>query len=282
MDIKERIAFLTNYGPWAVVTGASSGIGKALAWELGKIGFDLVLVGRDKLALQVIANEQEKSFFNQIRIIEADLSNEVGNKMVIDGTKDLEVGLLVASAGFGTSGRIIDNKLTDELEMILVNCQSPLILSHEFGKKMTVRRRGGIIFLSSIVAFQGVPFAANYAATKAYIQSLAEGLGRELSPFQVSVLAASPGPVGSGFAKRAGMIMGKTLRPEEIALPILSALGKKGTVFPGFLTKFLTVSLSLLPRWGKVRIMELVMRGFTRHRVENEAANPYSNSKLLH
>ena len=265
MNINEKIAFLASYGPWAVVTGASSGIGKALALELGKIGFDVVLVGRNKIALLELSQEIETKFFTQTKIIEADLSQLEGNEKVLQATAGITVGLLVASAGFGTSGKLLDNKLETELEMIQVNCHSPLILSHSFGQKMVSRRKGGIIFISSIMAFQGVPYAANYAGTKAYIQSLAEGLHRELSPFKIAVLAASPGPVGSGFAKRAGMVMGNTLMPEEIAVPILSALGKKGTVYPGFLTKFLTGSLSLLPRWGKVRVMELVMRGFTKH-----------------
>ena len=119
--------------------------------------------------------------------------------------------------------------------------------------------------LSSMVAFQGVPFSANYAATKAYVQSFAEGIYHELKPFGVDVLAAAPGPVKSGFEKRANMKMDMFLTPEQIAVPILNALGNTMTIFPGGLTKLLVYSLRTVPRWAKIRIMKLVMSGMAKH-----------------
>lgn len=124
--------------------------------------------------------------------------------------------------------------------------------------------------MSSMVAFQGVPFAANYAATKAYVQSLAEAIARELKPYGVDVLAAAPGPVATGFGQRANMNMDMYLTPEQIAVPILKALGRQTTILPGFLTKFLTYSLRTVPRWAKVRIMEGVMGGMTKHQRESK------------
>ncbi len=138
-------------------------------------------------------------------------------------------------------------------------------MTHYFSQKFKVQKRGGIIFLSSLVAFQGVPYPANYAATKAYIQSLAEALAVELKPFGVDVLAAAPGPVDSGFGQRANMKMGTALKPSEIGIPILKALGRKSNVIPGLLSKILVYSLRLLPRWAKIRIMQKVMGGFTEH-----------------
>jgi short-subunit dehydrogenase len=265
MNLVERNSFLGKYGPVAVVTGASSGIGKAIALELGKTGFEVILVGRNESSLSEVSKEIETKFQSKTKILVADLGQLEGNQRVLDQTINLQVGLIVLSAGFGTSGCFTDSDLEEETELVQVNCLSPLRLSHEFSKRFSDQKRGGIIFLSSIVAFQGVPFASHYAATKAYVQSFAEGLNRELKSNMVDVLAASPGPVASGFASRAKMVMGKTLKPEDIALPILAALGKKNTVFPGFLTKFLTGALMILPRWGKVRVMELVMGGFTKH-----------------
>ncbi len=119
--------------------------------------------------------------------------------------------------------------------------------------------------MSSIVAFQGVPYAANYAATKAYVQTLAEALAVELKPYGVDVLAAAPGPVKSGFEERANMKMSMSLTPSKVAVPILKALGRKTTVLPGVLTKFLVYSLRTVPRWGKIKIMEKVMGGMTAH-----------------
>jgi hypothetical protein len=110
-----------------------------------------------------------------------------------------------------------------------------------------------------------MPFASHYAATKAYVQTLAEGLQVELAPHGVDVLAAAPGPTRSGFAARADMEMGKALTPEEITQPILDALGRRTTVLPGFLSKLLVYSIAPLPRYARIRIMGSVMRGMTTH-----------------
>ena len=123
--------------------------------------------------------------------------------------------------------------------------------------------------MSSIVAFQGVPYAANYAASKAYVQTLGEALAIELKPQGVDVLCAAPGPVDSGFGQRSNMVMGTALHPSEIGVPILKALGRKSLVFPGRLTKILVYALKPIPRWGMVRIMQMVMGGFTKHQRVN-------------
>ena len=122
-----------------------------------------------------------------------------------------------------------------------------------------------MVLMRSIVGFQGMPDAAHYAATKAYLQVLAEGLAVELAPRGVAVLAAAPGPTQSGFAARARMKMGNALEPSAIAQPILDALGRRSTVLPGFLSKLLVYSLVPLSRWVRVRIMGLVMRRMTEH-----------------
>ena len=122
-----------------------------------------------------------------------------------------------------------------------------------------------MVLMSSLVAFQGVPTAANYAATKAFVQTLAEGLRHELSPAGVRVVACAPGPVESGFARVANMQMGAAASPRRVAESTLRNLGRWGTVRPGGLAKFLMGSLALLPRWAKVRTMAQVMGGMTRH-----------------
>jgi hypothetical protein len=109
-----------------------------------------------------------------------------------------------------------------------------------------------------------MPHAAHYAATKAYVQALAEALHVELSPVGVDVLASAPGPTNSGFATRAGMRMGMALHPVDVAQPTLDALGRRATVLPGGLSKLLTYALVLLPRTARVRIMGRVMRSMTQ------------------
>ena len=119
--------------------------------------------------------------------------------------------------------------------------------------------------LSSLVGWQGVPKSAHYAATKAYVQSLAEALRIELKPKNIDVLASAPGPVHSGFAARARMAMGAAVPPEVVARTSLNALGKQGTVIPGRLSKLLTYSLLPLPRVLRSLIMSKVMGGMTKH-----------------
>lgn len=267
---KTKRRLLNTYGSWALITGASSGIGKALAIKLGEAGFNLLLTARNQTALQDLKSYLETKYPIKTQIIVADCSTKKGVELVISASKHLDIGLLIAAAGFGTSGLFLKSHLKEELNMLEVNCKSLLILSHYFIKQFANRGGGGIILMSSIVGFQGVPNASHYAATKAYVQALAEGLYYELRKVNVAVLAASPGPVNSGFAHRANMQMGKALSPSKIAVPILKALGKKSTVFPGFLTKLLIFGLRTVPRWGKIKIMRLVMGGMTKHQLKME------------
>jgi uncharacterized protein len=256
---------VARYGPWAVVTGASDGIGRAVARELAAAGVHLVLAARRKDVLDALGAELSARHGVETRCVGVDLSERAGVEALLAGTLDLDVGLLVAAAGFGTSGAFLESSVETELVMIDVNCRAVAALSHAFGRRFVARGRGGLVLLSSLVAFQGVPRAANYAATKAYVQSLAEGLRIELAPQGVDVVASAPGPVHSGFGARASMRMSLAQSPEEVARGTLAALGRWGTVRPGFLARFLELSLALLPRWGRVRMMGVVMRGMTNH-----------------
>lgn len=259
----------TKYGPWAVVTGASEGIGREIAVGVAKRGLNVVLVARRRPALDQLATELFEQYGIDTLVIHADLSDEGAINSVLTATNPLEVGLLVASAGFGTSGLFIELPLERELNMLDVNCRAVVAMSHHFGQRFAAQGHGGIILLSSLVAFQGVPRSTTYAATKAFVQSFAEGLQMELAPLGVDVLASAPGPVDSGFATRANMQMSMALKPEEVAQETLNALGKTGTVRPGRLSKLLEFSLSFLPRWGRTRIMQQVMKGMTEHQAIN-------------
>ena len=263
--LRGRSSFSERYGPWAVVTGASDGIGRAIAHELARSGLHLVLVARRREALDAVGAELAVQHGIQTRSLALDLSHGESATALLAETRELDVGLLVAAAGFGSSGQFLEADLTTELTMIDVNCRAVAALAHGFGRRFVARGRGGLVLLSSLVAFQGVPRAANYAATKAYVQSLAEGLRLELRPQGVDVIASAPGPVRSGFAERAAMKMSFAQTPAEVARGTLAALGRWGTVRPGFLARFLELSLALLPRWGRVRMMGVVMKGMTSH-----------------
>lgn len=261
-----RPGFAETYGPWAVVTGASDGIGAALARALAAEGLSLLLVARREGRLAALAADLSARHGTACRVLACDLADPAGAAEVVAAAAGLDVGLLVAAAGFGTSGPFLEADLGEELAMLDVNCRAVLALVHPLARRLAARGRGGVVLMSSLLAFQGVPRAAGYAATKAWVQTLAEGLRPELAAHGVDVLAAAPGPVNTGFAARAGMRMGFALRPEPVAASILRALGRRGTVRPGWLSVALEASFTGLPRRWRARILGQVMRGMTAHR----------------
>jgi short-subunit dehydrogenase len=265
--------WMERYGDWAVVTGASDGIGRAMAIELAARGVSLLLVARRHDRLEAIATELRGQFGTRCRVVSADLGNSGGIDAVMAEAAELDVGTLVAAAGFGTSGSFIRNQISTELEMVDVNCRAMVALAHYFGRRFAERKRGAIVLMSSLLAFQGVPRASNYAATKAFVQTFAEGLRIELRPHGVDVIASAPGPVRSGFEARANMRLGQAADPSVVANHTLDALGRKTTVRPGGLAKLLEAALNPLPRNGRVRIMQAVMAGITRHQNDGKEAD---------
>lgn len=261
---RRRERLRARYGPWAVVTGASSGIGRELALRLAEAGLNLVLVARRGEVLEDMMADLTLRHGIEAQAISTDLAHDAGVAVVETHTADLDVGLLIAAAGFGTSGSFLDSALDQELAMLAVNCRALMMLSRHFGQRFAKRGRGGMILMSSIVGFQGMPNAAHYAATKAYVQALAEALHVELAPLGIDVLASAPGPTNSGFAARARMRMGAALSPADVAQPTLDALGRTSTVLPGMLSKLLTYGIAPLPRLLRVRIMGRVMHSMTR------------------
>ena len=261
----KKSEFQEKYGPCAVITGASDGIGQEFARVVAKNGLNTILIARREERLKLLSEELTKAYGTEHRILVADLSKAESITVITQSTKDLCVGLLIAAAGYGTSGMFVENKINDEIEMIDVNCRSVVALAHYFGNQFKHQKHGGIILMSSLVGFQGVPRAANYAATKAFIQTLAEGLRVEMKPFHVDVLSVAPGPVNSGFGKRANMNLGAAATPKTVASVSINALSHRTTVRPGFLAKFLEFLLKPMPRFGRVLIMGIVMKGMTKH-----------------
>lgn len=193
--------------------------------QLAGAGFDLVLVARRETVLRELATDLTIRHRVDVRVLALDLALDEGVQELAAATAGTDVGLYVAAAGFGTSGPFLHANLDQERAMLRLNCEAVLTTSLLFGRRMAERGRGGIILMSSVVGFQGMPNAAHYAATKAYVQTLAEALHVELRPRGVDVLAAAPGPTDSGFAARADMRMGRALSPRAVAHGTLAALG---------------------------------------------------------
>lgn len=262
--MRRQERFLHRYGPWAVVTGASSGIGRETAIQLAAAGLNLVLVARTKPALDQLAAELMAKHDVEAWVLPFDLAAESVATEIDNVTTNLDVGLVVAAAGFGTSGPFLDTPDDAEFDMLAVNCRAVFALTRLFGRRFAARGRGGIVLFGSVVGFQGTPHAAHYAATKAYVQSLGEALSVELAPLGIDVLASAPGPTHTGFAARAGMTMGAALTPAAVAKATLAALGRRQTVLPGFLSKLLGYALATAPRWLRVRIIGGVMKGMAK------------------
>jgi short-subunit dehydrogenase len=249
---------LEKYGPWALVTGASSGIGAEFAHQLAAQGFNLVLVARRTQRLQQIAHDLQTHHATQVRLLSFDLSQEDNLYRIDHETKDLDIGLLVNNAGFSIVGNFLDNDLAREVEMLHVNCRASLVLAHRFGNRMKVRPHSGMIFLSSIASYTPAPPWTHYATTKAYDRHLAECLAEEFRPYHIDVLALCPGGTETEFQKVAGADSHNAnflvrfaiteMTAHDVVCVGLNALGKKVIVIPGWRNWWITSLSALAPR----------------------------------
>jgi short-subunit dehydrogenase len=250
-----------RYGPWALVTGASDGIGQATARHLAAAGVHVVLVARREPALRDLAEELERSHHIQTRVVAVDLARPAAAAEVADACAGVDVGLVVLAAGFGAAGPFLASPSATALEMIDVNVTAVTALTHVMGGRLVARGRGGIVVFGSILGWQGVPGQAVYAATKAYVQALGEGLHRELADRGVDVVSVAPGPVHSGFAARARMTMRSATAPDVVAAGALRRLGHGVTAVPGVRGRGLTLALAPLPRRVRSAILGRVVAG---------------------
>lgn len=240
--------FKEKYGPWALVTGASSGIGEQFARQLADRGLNLMLVARREERLRALAEELRARAGIEARVASVDLGTEDFLTEVERATEGLEIGLLVNNAGFAVTGDFLDNDIGAEEQMLQVNCRAPLLLAHAYGRPMRARGRGGMIFLGSAVGFTAVPTWSHYAATKSYDMLVAEGISNELRKAGVDVLALCPGTTRTGFQEESGTSDLLALEPKDVVRVGLRSLGRRTTVVPGLVNKLNVLSTRLLPR----------------------------------
>jgi short-subunit dehydrogenase len=249
--------FNTKYGPWAVVTGASSGIGAELARQLAASGLNVVLVARGAQRLDALAEQLRNTYRVRVRSAAIDLTDRSFLARLREATDDIDVGLLVNNAGRWEAGRFLDNDIQREVDTVDLNVTAPLILAHEFGRRFKARGGGGMIFLSSVVALQGTPYVANYAATKAYDLLFAEALSYELEPYGIDVLAVLPGPVDTEGAENLDFskLPLKVATAEQVARKSLRKLGRARKTIPGALNNFIAATTKLAPRSTNTNLM---------------------------
>jgi creatinine amidohydrolase len=188
-----------RFGPIALITGASDGIGRAFAVELAEHGFDLILVARRDAVLQELALDLGTRFGVNVRAVAVDLSDPGAVPQLMSLTDSTHVGLVVAAAGFGSIGPFLDQDVASEINMVDLNCRSVVELSYGFGQRMAAQKRGGIVLFGSLVGFNGAPLSATYAATKGFVQSFAEGIAAE-----IGALVAPPFTYGYKSHQKSG------------------------------------------------------------------------------
>jgi uncharacterized protein len=188
-------------GKWALITGASAGIGVALAEELAAGGTHLVLTARRLDRLQEVAGSLGKKHGIQAQVFAADLANREAPQQIYDFTrqKGLRIDLLINNAGFGQYGELQQVETQRLVDMVEVNCTAVVHLTRLFLTDMVASKSGDILILASTAAFQAVPYISTYAATKAFDLLFAEGLAEEMKPHGIRVCALCPGSTESEF-----------------------------------------------------------------------------------
>src|SRR5689334_8535080 len=186
---------IASYGPWAVVTGASSGIGRSFAEQLAAAGLHVVLASRSTDKLEALGRDLARAHGISYRVVTVDLSRPDGASALVAACSDLDVGLLVSNAGGGHPGRLLDQPLDDLHARFTLNAVSHLDLVHAFAPRMVARGRGGILLVSALGAVHGLPNMAHESGAKAYVLNLGEALHHELAPAGVQVTVMLPGNV---------------------------------------------------------------------------------------
>jgi short-subunit dehydrogenase len=252
-------------GKWALVTGASAGIGAALARELATHGARLILTARRVDRLEALAAELAAKG-TEVCIVTADLNDPAAPQKIYEATEGagLTVDILINNAGLGQYGAFCASPVEQELSQVRVNCEAMVRLTRLFVPRMVERRRGWVLVLASTASFQPVPYISTYAATKAFDRFFALGLAAEVARFGVKVTALCPGPTESEFFdiahasafKRRGI-----QTAEEVARLAVAALARgQRTLIPYFKGRFTALLVRFLPTGLITRYVEKAAR----------------------
>lgn len=254
--------FRSRYGPWALVAGASEGLGAEFAGQLAARGLHLMLIARRADLLDELSSRLKREHAIEVRTLPLDLAREDLAAVVDEATNDLEIGLLVYNAAISKIGSYFEIPLGEHLQEISVNCRAPMTLAYLLGLPMLKRGRGGILLMSSLGGSQGSPLLSNYAATKAYNRLLAEGLWDELRGRGVDVLASCPAAVSTpGYLASAPKGSMSALTPRAVVTEALAGLGKGPVSIPGWTYRLASVFMQrLLPRKSAITLMGNVTR----------------------
>jgi uncharacterized protein len=255
---------MSSLRPITVITGASAGIGVALARVFAQHGHELALIARREDRLHALADEIAATGARRPMVIAADLLKAGATRLIgeVLAAQGAEPQFVVNNAGFGLVGLASARDRDEQLEMIDLNMRALTELSLAFVDSLA-RHRGGLLNVGSMAGFLPGPGMAVYYATKAYVLSFTEALHSELKPLGVRVAVLCPGPVPTEFAERAG-ISGGRLGPSILTQSAddVAAAGYRGlmdghrTVVPGFINKMITVLIRIIPRRLVLRVVD--------------------------
>lgn len=240
-------------GKWALVTGASAGIGMALARELAGHGAKLILTARRKERLEDLASELT-AIGTEVRMVVADLNEPAAPQQIYNATEGagVTVDILINNAGLGQLGAFHTSLVEQELSQVRVNCEAVVRLTRLFIPGMVERRRGWVMVVASLAGFVPMPYFSTYAATKAFDRSFALGLAGEVDRFGIKVTALCPGRTESEFAQvaRSGgrAVPGGLQTAEEVARLGVAALARgQRTIIPYFGGRLTAMLVRVLP-----------------------------------
>jgi short-subunit dehydrogenase len=233
-----------RFGPWALITGASSGIGKEFARQIAASKINVVLVARREDLLKEAGVEFSKRYGVEQRVVVLDVSQEDFIGQLASATDDLDIGLVVSNAGTGNPGEFLKQDRQLHRRTLRISTMANLDITHHFGAKLAKRRRGGIVLVGAMGAEAGVPRMANDGAAKAYIHSLGEALHYEFKPLGVYVTVLAAGFTNTAVLDKFGLdpktMPMKPMSVEQCVSEALSGLRKnRSKVIPGRLNRIL-------------------------------------------
>ena len=263
--------FHQRYGPWAVVAGASEGLGAAYAEALAERKLNLVLIARRLGLLEELSFRLAQKYSVEVCILALDLASPDAVERISKETENLKVGMLIYNAAYSAVGPFLNRSAEEHLLEVDTNVRTPLGLVNQFGARMIAAGHGGIVLMTSLSAFQGSAYISNYSATKAFNLVLAESLWEEWRRSEVDVLACIAGATRTpnylaSSPKRTGRFSDATLEPEVVVNEALAALGRQPSVIPGRMNRLSSfVMRRLLSRRAAIRFMGSVLRGMYIH-----------------
>ena len=259
-----RAAFADRYGGWALVTGASAGLGAEFARALAREGVPLVLVARREEKLRELAEELEGGHGVGTRVISCDLTDPEQRRALVAATADLEIGTLVNNAGAGYRGRFDKQDPERLVQMVRLHCEAPVALTAAYLPGMKERGRGAVIFVGSVSGSQPLPLHGVYGATKSFDNLLGEALWGELHGSGIDVLSILPGTTKSDFHHLAGELPHPGQPAPDVVANALDALGRKpSAISGGFNWLRANAAVRLLPRSMLALTARKVIEGST-------------------